>query len=120
MLTTLPLVLAGLMGAAGVVLAALAAHAAPGAGLDGASQMLLAHALAILGASALIGVGRLREFGVGLAMLGWIVGGALFAGDVSLRAFTGHRLFPMAAPTGGTLLIVAWVVFALTAAVRRR
>lgn len=120
MLTTLPLVLAGLMGAAGVVLAALAAHSAPGAGLDGASQMLLIHAVAILGTSALMSVDRVWEVAAGLAILGWILGGALFAGDVSLRAFTGHRLFPMAAPTGGTLLIAAWLIFALAAVVGRK
>jgi uncharacterized membrane protein YgdD (TMEM256/DUF423 family) len=37
-----------------------------------------------------------------------------------LRALTGHKLFPMAAPTGGTLLIAAWLIFALAAAVSRR
>ena len=32
----------------------------------------------------------------------------------ALRAFAGHRLFPFAAPTGGMILIAAWL--ALTAA----
>jgi len=41
-------------------------------------------------------------------------GGALFAGDIAMRAFAGQRLFPMAAPTGGTLLLIGWLV--LTAA----
>ena len=116
MWTTLPLVLAGLMGAAGVVLAALAAHAAAGAGLDGASRMLLLHAVAVLATSALTASGHLWGAAAHLATVGWIVGGTLFAGDVALRALTGHRLFPMAAPTGGTLLIVAWLIFALAAA----
>ena len=48
-------------------------------------------------------------------MAGYVLGGALFAGDVSMRAFAGHRLFPMAAPTGGTILIVSWLVLALAA-----
>jgi hypothetical protein len=41
MTTTLLIALAGLMGAAGIMLAAAGAHAAPGAGLDGAAYMLL-------------------------------------------------------------------------------
>jgi len=32
-----------------------------------------------------------------------------------LRAFTGHRLFAMAAPTGGTILIIAWLALAVIA-----
>jgi uncharacterized membrane protein YgdD (TMEM256/DUF423 family) len=120
MWTTLPLVLAGLMGAAGVVLAALAAHAAKGAGLDSASQMLLIHAAAVLGAGALMASGRLWNAAAYLAIAGWIVGGVLFAGDIALRALAGQRLFPMAAPTGGTLLIAAWLIFALAAAASRR
>ena len=39
------------------------------------------------------------------------------SGDIALRAFTGCRLFPMAAPTGGTILIVAWLVLAVAAIV---
>ena len=53
MISTL-LVLASLMGAAGVVLAAAAAHAAPGAGLDSAAYLLLFHAVAVLGVAALV------------------------------------------------------------------
>ena len=48
------IVLAGLMGASGIVLAAAAAHAASGAGLDGAAYMLLFHAAALLGGVALL------------------------------------------------------------------
>ena len=58
MISTL-LVLASLMGAAGVVLAAAAAHAAPGAGLDSAAYLLLFHAVAVLGAAALAQQGLL-------------------------------------------------------------
>jgi dihydrofolate reductase len=35
----------------------------------------------------------------------------------SMRAFAGHRLFAMAAPTGGTLLIVGWLALAAAAVV---
>jgi uncharacterized membrane protein YgdD (TMEM256/DUF423 family) len=54
-----------------------------------------------------------------VALCGFVLGGALFAGDVSARAFLGHRLFPMAAPTGGMILIASWLTVALAALVGR-
>jgi uncharacterized membrane protein YgdD (TMEM256/DUF423 family) len=111
------LVLASLMGAAGVVLAAAAAHAAPGAGLDSAAYLLLFHGVAILGTASLAQQSLLWPPAALAAMAGFVVGGALFAGDVSMRAFAGHRLFPMAAPAGGTILIIAWLVLAVAAIV---
>jgi hypothetical protein len=56
---TILLILAGLMGAGGVVLAAAGAHAAPHAGLAGAAYLLLFHATAILGGAALTKQGLL-------------------------------------------------------------
>ena len=58
-----------------------------------------------------------RRSSVNGAAAGMAVGAALFAGDVSARAFIGHRLFPMAAPTGGTILIAAWLALAIAALV---
>lgn len=116
MISTL-LVLASLMGAAGVMLAAAAAHAAPGAGLDSAAYLLLFHAVAVLGAAALARQGLLWAPAALTAMAGFVLGGALFASDVSMRAFAGHRLFPMAAPAGGTILIIAWLVLAVASIV---
>jgi uncharacterized membrane protein YgdD (TMEM256/DUF423 family) len=46
---------------------------------------------------------------------GWVLGSALFAGDIALRTFVGYRLFPMAAPTGGVVLILAWLALVVTA-----
>ena len=46
---------------------------------------------------------------------GWVLGSALFAGDITLRAFLAQRLFSMAAPTGGVILIVAWIALAVAA-----
>jgi uncharacterized membrane protein YgdD (TMEM256/DUF423 family) len=112
---TILLVIAALMGAAGVSLAAAAAHAVPGAGLDAAASMLLFHAVAALGAAALAHQGLLRR-PLGLAVIAaWVIGAALFSGDIALRAFVGHRLFPMAAPTGGIMLILGWLVLAVAA-----
>ena len=55
-----------------------------------------------------------------VAASGFVVATALFAGDLTLRQYAGHGLFPMAAPTGGTLLIVSWLVLAVAAAWPRR
>jgi uncharacterized membrane protein YgdD (TMEM256/DUF423 family) len=109
------LILAGLMGAGGVVLAAAGAHAAPGAGLDSAAYMLLFHAVAVIGTAALVQQGLLWRPLALAALAAWIVGSALFAGDIALRAFAGHRLFAMAAPSGGIILIAGWLIFAVAA-----
>jgi uncharacterized membrane protein YgdD (TMEM256/DUF423 family) len=107
------LILAGLMGAGGVVLAAAGAHAAPNAGLDGAAYLLLFHATTVLGSTALAQQGLLWRPLTLAALIGFVAGAGLFAGDLALRAFAGHRLFPMAAPTGGTILIAAWLALAI-------
>ena len=112
---TILLILAGLMGAAGVVLAAAGAHAAPHAGLASAAYLLLFHATAVLAAGALTHQSLLWRPLALAAAIGWIVGAVLFAGDVSARAFIGHRPFPLAAPGGGTILIAAWLALAAAA-----
>ena len=113
---SLVIFVACLMGGAGVVLAAAAAHLGPalqpGAGLDGASLLLLIHAAAVLAAAGLIPQRLLWPPLALLAIAGFILGAALFAADISMRAFAGNRLFPMAAPIGGTLLILSWLAVA--------
>ena len=108
--------LAAIMGADGVVLAAASAHGADASRLASASSMLLFHACAVLGAAAL--AERALVHGkIGLAAAaGFVLGGGLFAGDLTLRHYAGNGLFPMAAPTGGTLLIASWLVLAGAAA----
>ena len=59
MTSTILIVLAGLMGAGGIILAAAGAHGTPGAGLDSAAYMLLFHAVAVLGGTALLEQGQL-------------------------------------------------------------
>ena len=55
--------------------------------------------------------------GIGLAAaFGFVIAAALFAGDLTLRQYAGHGLFPFAAPTGGTLLIASWLAVAIAAA----
>ena len=113
-------ILAGVMGADGVILAAVAAHQVDATRLMPASSMLLFHATAVLAAVALTERGIVAAKGGMIAAFGFVVASALFAGDLSLRHFAGHGLFPMAAPTGGTLLIASWLVLAIAAAWPRR
>jgi uncharacterized membrane protein YgdD (TMEM256/DUF423 family) len=109
------LILAALYGACGIMLAAAAAHSAPGAGLDNAAYLLLFHAAAVLGGAALAQQGLLWRPLALLALAAWLLGAALFAGDIALRTFAGHRLFPMAAPSGGIILIIGWLALAAAA-----
>jgi uncharacterized membrane protein YgdD (TMEM256/DUF423 family) len=115
MTPTLLIAFAGLLGAAGVVLLAAGAHAAPGAGLDSAGQMLLFHAAAVIAAGAALHQGLLFRPLALAAAIGLIVGAALFSGDIAMRAFAGHRLFPYAAPAGGFVLIASWLGVAAAA-----
>jgi uncharacterized membrane protein YgdD (TMEM256/DUF423 family) len=113
-------ILAGVMGADGVILAALSAHQADAARLASASSMLLFHSLAVLAVVALTERGVIHA-GIGIAAaFGFVVAAVLFAGDLSLRQYAGHSLFPMAAPSGGTLLIVSWLALAVAAAWPKR
>ncbi|SHK42732.1 Uncharacterized membrane protein YgdD, TMEM256/DUF423 family [Bradyrhizobium lablabi] len=110
------IILAGVMGADGVILAAAAAHQADATRLAGASSMLLFHAPAVLAAVALVERGIIHgRIGI-IAAWGFVIATALFAGDLTLRQYAGHSLFPMAAPAGGTLLIVSWLGLAVAAA----
>jgi uncharacterized membrane protein YgdD (TMEM256/DUF423 family) len=113
-------VLAGAMGAAGVALAAASAHQSDATRLASASSMLLFHAPAVLAAVLLVERGVIHPR-LGLAAAcGFVIAAALFAGDLTLRQYAGHSLLPMAAPTGGTLLIVSWLMLAAAAMWPRR
>ena len=108
------------MGAGGVILAAASAHQTDAARLGAASSMLLFHATAVLGVVALAERGVIRlQIGI-LAAFGFVVASSLFAGDLTLRQYAGHALFPMAAPTGGALMISSWLLLALAAAWPRK
>jgi uncharacterized membrane protein YgdD (TMEM256/DUF423 family) len=114
------IVLAGIMGADGVILAAASAHQADASRLASASSMLLFHACAVLATVALAERALVHARIGMLAAIGFVVAAALFAGDLTLRQYAGHGLFPMAAPTGGTLLIASWLVLAVAAAWPRK
>ena len=113
-------ILAAIMGADGVVLAAASAHLADAARLGAASSMLLFHATAVLGALVLSDRGTVNAR-IGLfAAFGFVTGAGLFAGDLTLRQYAGHSLFPLAPPTGETLLILSWLLLAIAAAWPRK
>ena len=84
------------------------------------ARMLLFHTTAVLAVVALAERGVI-DVRIGIAAaFGFVIAAALFAGDLTLRQYAGHSLFPMAAPTGGTLLIVSWLSLAVAAAWPRR
>jgi len=113
-------ILAGIMGADGVILAAASAHQPDAARLASASSMLLFHSSAVLAVVALAERGVVHAR-IGIAAgFGFVVATALFAGDLTLRQYAGHGLFPFAAPSGGTLLIISWLLLAVAAAWPRR
>lgn len=104
----------GLCGVAGVALSAMAAHRG-GASTGTAASFLLMHAPAFL-AIGLIGGNRLLRIG-GLALLAGLV---VFSADLLMRDVLETRLFPMAAPIGGSLLIIGWVIIAGSALMRKQ
>lgn len=113
-------IFAGVMGAFGVILAAASAHQPDASRLASASSMLLFHAAAVVALVGLIDRDVVHPR-IGLAAaFGFVVAAALFAGDLVLRQYAGRGLFPMAAPTGGTLLIVSWIALAVSAAWPRK
>ena len=107
--TLVLVVFAGLLGAAGVAAAAAAAHMAAAAGMSAIAQIGLSQAAALCGLAAL--AMRWRRPAWALAAAGVIAGGAgLFCGELALRHFAAASLFPMAAPTGGGLVILGWLM----------
>jgi len=108
-----PLILfvSGLLGAAGVALAAAASHGGDTLFLGSASAMCLAHAPVLLG--LYLGHKSFRTATLAALVLG--LGTIVFAGDLVSRHYLGDRLFPMAAPTGGTLMMLGWLIVAIGA-----
>ncbi|ERF81611.1 DUF423 domain-containing protein [Bradyrhizobium viridifuturi] len=114
------IVCAAVMGACGVMLAAAAAHLPDATRLAAASSMLLFHAPAAIATIAVADRAIVHaKLGIAAAS-GFVIAASLFAGDLVLRQYAGHGLFPMAAPAGGTLLILSWVALAVSAMWPRR
>ena len=106
---------AALLGAAGVALAAVAAHRVESPALATAATLLMIHAVAGLAIAALAAASQhsMRWCYLGAFLLAAV---ALFCGDIALHTMAGFHVFPMAAPTGGSLLIASWLALAACAA----
>ncbi len=102
--------LGGLFGAAGIAAYAAAAHSTSGHTAT-IAPMLFIHAPAFLALSLLARINRAAYFG-GLVL---ILGLLFFIGDLASRDYAGDRLFAFAAPLGGSLLILGWIIVAGTA-----
>jgi uncharacterized membrane protein YgdD (TMEM256/DUF423 family) len=95
------------------------AHRAGGESLVTAAQFLLIHASAVLGLTACRKQALIHDRIAGVAAALLILGTLLFSGDIAARILAGGRLFPMAAPTGGSLLILGWLTAGVSAVWRR-
>ena len=118
MLGSLMILLAGLSGAAGVSLFAVAAHVAAAGSPDryaltNAAIMLMVHGAAVLALGAIASSRGRTAWPWHMAGFVMIVGTLLFGGAVALPRVAGFGLFPMAAPIGGSLTILSWFVVAI-------
>ncbi len=101
---------AGLLGACGVAAAAAAVHLPGAENLRSVALILVVHAGALLGLTA-----RAAKNAAGARLwlasaLAIALGAALFSADVALLTLRGARLFPFAAPTGGSAMILGWLI----------
>jgi uncharacterized membrane protein YgdD (TMEM256/DUF423 family) len=104
-----------------VAMAALAAHGLER--LDPAASQMVRNAVQMQGwhALALLACGLWAPRGGRLADAAgaaFAAGSALFCGSVYLLALQGMRL-PMAAPLGGSLLLLGWLLLGVSAALAR-
>lgn len=100
--------LAGLCGALAIAAYAGAAHGGENH-LGNIAPLLLGHAPAFLVLSLIVPGSRVASLGGTLLAIGIV----LFCGDLFMRDMTGNRLFPMAAPTGGSFMILGWLAVAV-------
>ncbi|MBS0269582.1 MAG: DUF423 domain-containing protein [Proteobacteria bacterium] len=105
------LVWAGLAGAAGVGLAAAAAHKVDSPALGTAATMLTLHAAAALGIFAVALRAAWAKLWRAVALL-MLFAASLFTGEIAFHTFTGDASFQMLAPVGGSLMIISWLLVA--------
>lgn len=108
------LVWAGLAGAAGVGLAAAAAHKVDSPALGTAATMLTLHAAAAVGIFAVALRAAWAKIWSAVALL-MLFAASLFTGEIAYHTFSNDASFQMLAPIGGTLMIVSWLLVACLA-----
>ena len=101
--------LAGLCGALAIAAYAGSAHG-DGGQLGTIAPLLLGHAPALLVLSLIMPASRTAQISGTILVAGLI----LFCGNLFLRDMTGDRLFPYAAPIGGTLMMLGWLITGLS------
>jgi uncharacterized membrane protein YgdD (TMEM256/DUF423 family) len=111
--------IAALMMSAGIGMAALAAHAGAGHQIGTASTLLLANAPMLAAAAIALSLGFVRLTIGATGALVAVLGTILFASDMAHRGFGHGALFADAAPIGGSLDILGWLVVAIAAALGR-
>lgn len=109
---------ASLAGAAGVGLAAVAAHRIDSPALVTAANMLIIHAAAVVAISAAAAALNAPR----LLWSAWLMLAAvtLFSGVIAVNAIAGPVLPGFLAPIGGSTLILSWIAAAILAFAARR
>jgi uncharacterized membrane protein YgdD (TMEM256/DUF423 family) len=113
------LFIACVFAASGVGLWAYATHGGYGSAAI-AAQMLLIHAAALVGLTAVRTQGLMADKAGFWLASALALGVALFGADLALRSIAGARLFAMASPLGGMLMMGAWLGLGVTALLTRR
>lgn len=112
----LAIALAGLLGAGGVAAAAAATHLGDDRILGSLSLIALTQAPAVLALGLMGGTGLLARIATALIGLGALA----FAADLAAIHLMGASPLPMAAPVGGSAMILGWLVLIPVAALYRR
>jgi uncharacterized membrane protein YgdD (TMEM256/DUF423 family) len=110
------LAVAGILGAGGVAAAAAASHVGDERILGSLALIALTQAPAVLALALYAGAGTLMRIATALIGLGALA----FSADLAAIHFLGASPIPMAAPTGGLLMIAGWLVLVLAALDGRR
>ena len=105
--------LAGLYGAAGVALAAAGAHRSGNPNVVTAAYFLLFHATALVGLCTAAATVARRAAPLMVAASLIALGTLLFSGHLALHALADLVPIPVAAPVGGSLTILGWLVAAV-------
>ncbi|MEW6438734.1 MAG: DUF423 domain-containing protein [Pseudomonadota bacterium] len=102
--------IAALLGAIGVVEAAAAAHSVSNPLLKTASDFLMFNSAGIVALSAFAqtAAGPSRVLRIGIAVL--LIGTVLFGSELTSHVFFPHSPFVAAAPVGGSLTILGWLI----------